>query len=197
MRQHGVDLAGFRGEIGPGERPVAVVAADFSDQPLELLDIAVDRLLELRLAPIFPADLVEGLLALHRVEPPREHVALPTPVSIPELDCGIVVDHPGNVARDGVEGAQAVARRAFRPARGLRRCGVILRSPGQEVGEPAALLAIVARLRRRSLAPRGGAGRGLGGGLDAARCRSRGRGFGCLRQRHRRLRRPKLRREGG
>src|SRR4051794_8003242 len=76
VRQHGVDLAGFRGEIAACHHLAAVVARDLFEQPLELADVAVDGLLELAVATIALADLVERLLALHGVEPLVEGVAL-------------------------------------------------------------------------------------------------------------------------
>jgi hypothetical protein len=83
VRQHRVDLAGLRGQIGPRQRPVAIVAADLRDKALELADIAVDGLLERLIAPVFAADLVEGLLALDRVQGAGEDVALAVAVAVP------------------------------------------------------------------------------------------------------------------
>src|SRR5579859_7493675 len=52
VRQHGVDLAGFRGQIGARHHLAAVVARDLFEQPLKLADVAVDRLLELAVGAI-------------------------------------------------------------------------------------------------------------------------------------------------
>src|SRR4051812_6869530 len=64
VRQHGVDLAGFRGEVRARHHLTAVVARHLLEQPLELADIAVHRLLELAVGAVFATDLVERLLAL-------------------------------------------------------------------------------------------------------------------------------------
>src|SRR5215472_18251034 len=74
--QHGVDLAGLRREIAARHHVTAVVARDFVEQPLEFVDIAVDRLLELAIGAIALGDLVERLLALQRIEPLGEDIAL-------------------------------------------------------------------------------------------------------------------------
>src|SRR5947207_2398704 len=54
--EHGVDLAGLRGQIRARHHRAAVVARDVIEQPLELADVAVDRLLELAVAAIALAD---------------------------------------------------------------------------------------------------------------------------------------------
>src|SRR5262249_26301602 len=54
VRQHGVDLAGFRREVGARHDLTAVVAGNFVEQPLELADIAVDRLAELAIGLVAP-----------------------------------------------------------------------------------------------------------------------------------------------
>src|SRR6516165_2659310 len=81
--EHGVDLARLRGEIAARQHLAAVVARDFLEQPLELADIAVDGALEITVGPIALADFLERLLALHRVELAREHVAFAALVAIP------------------------------------------------------------------------------------------------------------------
>src|SRR2546423_4758679 len=67
VRQHGVHLAGIRGEIVARGRLAALILRHLIQQPLELRDIAVDRRLELAVATIAVANLVERLLPLHRV----------------------------------------------------------------------------------------------------------------------------------
>ena len=52
MCQHGVDLAGLGRQVGVGEHGVTVVAADLRQQAVELLDVAVDGLLEVRVAAV-------------------------------------------------------------------------------------------------------------------------------------------------
>src|SRR5579884_3963603 len=142
MREHGVDLAVLGGEIGAGDDLAAVVARDLLEQPFEFLDIAVDRLLEFPVGTIFAADLVEGLLSLQRVEPPREHVALAALVAVPQVDRGLMVDHPRNVDRQRIERLDRVPDRAFVVARGLARkfmprLVALARGAAEQVAEPA------------------------------------------------------------
>ena len=53
--------------------------------------------LELRVAPVLAADLVEGLLALQRVETACEDIAFATAITVPKLNRGFVVDGARNV----------------------------------------------------------------------------------------------------
>ena len=46
MREQGVDQSGLRGEVAAQRLRSAILARHFVEQPLELGDIAVDRLLE-------------------------------------------------------------------------------------------------------------------------------------------------------
>ena len=64
VRQHRVDLAGFRREIGSRHDLAAIVARHLLEQPFELADVAVDRLLEFAVRAILLADVVECLLTL-------------------------------------------------------------------------------------------------------------------------------------
>src|SRR5262249_56896633 len=61
VRQHGVDLAGFRGEVGPRHGLAALVARYLVEQALELADVAVHRLAEVAVGAVALAGLVEGL----------------------------------------------------------------------------------------------------------------------------------------
>ena len=54
----------------------ALVAGDFIEQPLEFLDVAVDRLLEVAVGAILAADFIEGLLAGWRVQALAEGLGL-------------------------------------------------------------------------------------------------------------------------
>ena len=121
MRQHGVDLAGVRGQVGLRHDVVAVVAGDILEQPLEILAVAVDGGLELAVGLILAADLVEGLLALQRVEPAGEDVPLAAPVTAPELDRGVMVDGAGDVDRQRVQRFHHMQGRALRGRRRARR----------------------------------------------------------------------------
>src|SRR5262249_34333240 len=116
--EHGVDLARLRGEIAARQHLAAVVARDFLEQPLELADIAVDGALEIAVGAIALADFLERLLALHGVEPAREHVAFAALVAVPQLGRRVVVDHAGDVDGERIERVDGVAL----GARGLGRC---------------------------------------------------------------------------
>src|SRR5262245_27820452 len=99
VRQHGVHLAGIRGEVRARRRLAALILRDLIQQPLELRDIAVDRHFELAIGPVAVADLVERLLALHRVKPAREYVAFAALVAVPQLGRRVVIDHAGDIDR--------------------------------------------------------------------------------------------------
>src|ERR1700676_4149648 len=62
--EHGVDLAGLRGEVGARNHLTAIVTGDLVEQALELADVTIDGLHEFAVAAIFPADFVKGALAL-------------------------------------------------------------------------------------------------------------------------------------
>ncbi|TAZ14767.1 hypothetical protein ELH81_12195 [Rhizobium leguminosarum] len=103
MSEHRVDLARIRGEVGLRHRPVRVGAGDVGEQLFEITDVAVDGGAELRFAVIFALDLVEGLLALQRVEAAGEDVALAALVTAPEIDRGVVIDGAGDIDRERVQ----------------------------------------------------------------------------------------------
>src|SRR5712691_12226261 len=101
--KHGINLAGFRGEVGSHQHLPAVLARDLLEQPLEFADIAIDGAFEFAVAAIALADLLERLLPLHRVKLAREHVAFAAFVAVPQLGGGVMVDHAGDVDGEGVE----------------------------------------------------------------------------------------------
>src|SRR5262249_44786570 len=101
--QHGVDLAGLRGEVGARHDRAAVVLRNVVEQPLELGDVAVDRLFELAVGAVALADLLEGALPLHGVEALGEDVAFAALVAVPQLDRRVMVDHAGDIDRERVE----------------------------------------------------------------------------------------------
>src|SRR5436305_12699306 len=86
VREHRVHLARFRGEVALRQRAIGIVAADFREQPLEFLDVAVDSLAERAVGLIAPADFLESLLALRGIKPAAENVPFAAPVTIPEID---------------------------------------------------------------------------------------------------------------
>src|SRR5262245_31846127 len=110
VRKHGVDLAGFRGEIGPCYHLAAIVAGHFVKQTLKLVDVTIDSLLEFAIRPVFLADVVERLLALQGIEPPRKDVALPALVTIPQVSSSVMVDHPRDIDRQRVERLDGMPR---------------------------------------------------------------------------------------
>src|SRR5271165_1294879 len=75
MSEHGVNLAGLRGEIGACHDLAAVITRDLLEQALELADIAVDRPHEVAVTAVLAADLLECFLSLIGIELAREHVA--------------------------------------------------------------------------------------------------------------------------
>src|SRR5215470_7343057 len=152
VRQHSVNLAGLRGEIGPRHHLAAIVARDLIEQALELGDVAVDRLRELAIGAIFAADLLERALTLHRIELAREHIALAALVAVPELGGGVVVDHARDVDCQRVERLDGVTLGPSCVRRRVACRFVVLRSAGEQVGEPAA----ACWGRRRGRAERGG-----------------------------------------
>src|SRR5262249_11647785 len=120
VREHGVDLARLRGQVGARHHLAAVVARDLLEQPLELADVAVDRAHEVALATILAANLLERLLPLHGVQLVREHVAVPTVVALPQLGRRLVIDHAGDVDGERVERVDAAAHGAGRLTPGSR-----------------------------------------------------------------------------
>ena len=78
MRQHGVDLAGFRRQVGARHHLAAVVTRHFIEQPLEFGDVTVDGLPEFAVAAVLLADVIEaGLLGS---ETPKGAVSLRFPM---------------------------------------------------------------------------------------------------------------------
>src|SRR5262249_9858455 len=103
MGQHGVDLPGVRGEICTRYHLLTVVLPDFAEKSFELPDIPIDGLPELAIGFVALAHLVERLSALHGIEPPCKHVALAAIVALPEIRCGFVIDHAGDIDRQRVK----------------------------------------------------------------------------------------------
>src|SRR5580704_17184705 len=99
VRQHGVDLAGVRGEIIARHGRAAIAARDVVEEPLELMDIVLDGLPELGIGAVLVADFIERLLALERVKAFGEYAALTALIALPQLDRRVVVDHPRDINR--------------------------------------------------------------------------------------------------
>src|SRR6185295_1808808 len=103
MGEEGIDLARIRSEIGLGQHLATVVARYLLEQAFELLDVAVNRLAELRRAAIFAANILERLLTLRRVKPAREGVLFAALIAIPQFDRRIVIDETRDVDRERIE----------------------------------------------------------------------------------------------
>src|SRR5437660_1127788 len=89
--EQGVDQPGFRGEVATQRGGAALVARDFVEYSLELLDVAVDRLLEVAVGAILAADFIESLLAGRRIQPLAEGLALAALVAVPHLGGEIAI----------------------------------------------------------------------------------------------------------
>ncbi len=144
MREHRIDLAGLRREIGARQSVVAVVTADIREQTLELLDIAIDRDPEIRIGTVAAADFLERLGAASDVEPAREGATFATTITIPCVSDGSMIDHPRDVVRDRFKrfrgGGAAPDRWQHARCLFLRRRTarlLVARRAGQQVGEPA------------------------------------------------------------
>src|SRR5207302_10951716 len=83
VREQGVDEPRLRGEVAAQRLRSAIFARDFVEQPFELGDIAVDRLLETAIGAVFARHFVERLLAGRRLGPLGERLALPALIAIP------------------------------------------------------------------------------------------------------------------
>src|SRR3954452_15757125 len=145
--KHRVDLARLRRRIALRHRAVGIVAADLGEQSLEFLDIAVDGLAERGVRLVASADFVERLLARRSVEPAPEHVPLAAPVTVPELDDGIMIKQSRNIERQRVDRIDGAVRRltvCLLPRR--RLLSLLARAARQELGEPAAMGAVLAAL---------------------------------------------------
>src|SRR3954453_4428717 len=153
--KHRVDFARLRHQIALRHRAVGIVAAHLGEQSLEFLDIAVDGLAERAVRLVASADFLERLLALRSVEPAAEHVPLAAPVTVPELDDGIMIKQSRNIERQRVDRIDGAVRRltvCLLPRR--RLLSLPARAARQELGVPAAMGAVLAAilvLRRLTL----------------------------------------------
>src|SRR5262249_62422693 len=96
MGQHGIDLAGFRREVGSCHHLSTIVARNLVEQPFEFVDVTIHGVLELAVRAILLADVVERLLTLQGIEPAGEDVGFPSFVAVPKGGPRILV----NSARD-------------------------------------------------------------------------------------------------
>src|SRR6516165_7381748 len=68
MGQHGVDLAGFRREVGSCHHLSAIVVRNLVALPFEFVDVAIHGVLELAGRAILLAEVVVRLLTLQGIE---------------------------------------------------------------------------------------------------------------------------------
>src|SRR5689334_13799048 len=92
MGEDRVYLASVRQEVGLPLRTVAVAMTDFSEPPLELLQIAVCRVAELRVSAKAAPNIVKRLLASLGVEAARRGIGVSPSPSIPHFHRSVVVD---------------------------------------------------------------------------------------------------------
>src|SRR6185295_9868474 len=112
-----------RGEIGARDHLPADIARDFVQEPLELGDVAVDRLHKLAIGAIPPTNILDCALALHGAQLVREYISLATLVAVPKLGGSCVIDHASDIDRDGIEGLHGVTLSSCRVSRRLpSRC---------------------------------------------------------------------------
>src|SRR6185436_18512098 len=131
-------------------------ACDFVEQPLELGDIAVDRLLEATIGAVFARDFVERLLAGGRVEPFGERLALAALIAVPHFGGEVAIHQPADVERQRLQRIGGGLRRAATRRFASATAAVI--GAVEEVGQPsvAASSVLVSRRNRRGF----GAARG-------------------------------------
>src|ERR1019366_7704515 len=93
MREQGVNLASLRQKICLGDSLAVLILAKASQEPFELLHIAIARGTALRIEPVAPADFVEGLGTAAGIDPPCEGIDFAAAIAIPgSRGCG-VIDH--------------------------------------------------------------------------------------------------------
>src|SRR5512139_2069732 len=154
MGEQGVDEARLRREMTAQLLRAAAVAGDFVQEPLELRDVAVDRLLEVAVGAVLAGDLVEGLLAGRRIEPLAEGLVLAALVAIPHFGGEVAVHQPADVERQrlqriaaalrGLWLLRAATRRLASSRSALAGIGAV-----QQVGQPAVTALVAARGRDR------------------------------------------------
>src|SRR6478672_3069497 len=133
MREQGVDEAGFRGEMAAQHLRAALVARDLVEQPLELGDVAIHRLLEAAVGAIFAGDFVESLLACRGVETLGESLALAALIAVPHLGGEIAIHQPADIERQRCQGIVTALR-------GPAACGVPVGGAigaAQQFGKPS------------------------------------------------------------
>ena len=125
------------------KRRPSMHARNFVQQPLELRDIAVDRLLEAAVGAIFARDFVERLLAGWRIEPLAEGLALAALVAIPHLGGEIAIHQPADVERQRFQRIGLALRRSS--ARGFATAGTAGVGAVEKVGQPSVAPAVLSR----------------------------------------------------
>src|SRR2546430_10066970 len=154
VREQRVDEPGLRGEVAAQRLRPAILTRDLVEQPFELGDIAVDRLLEAAVGAVFAGDFVERLLTGRRVEPLRERLALAALIAVPHFGCEVAIHQPADVERQRLQRIGGGLRRAAAGSLSRTCVGAV-----EQVGQPSVLA--TCRRDRRGVRPGGGApGRG-------------------------------------
>src|SRR5262249_61433242 len=91
----------------------AIAARYIVEQPLEFVNIVLDRLTKIRIGPVFTAYLLKCALPLGSIKTLGEDTALAALIVIPQICGGIIVDHPGDIDREYVDRIDALARRSL------------------------------------------------------------------------------------
>ena len=110
MREHRVNLARIRGQVGLTEHVVAVIAGDLRQELFEIGHVPFNSGPELRITCVFLSDLIEGLLTLQCIEAAREDMPLTAAVAFPKVDEGLVVDRTGDIDRQRVQAFHRLQR---------------------------------------------------------------------------------------
>src|SRR6266403_3547881 len=114
----------------------------------DLVDVAVDRLLEIAVRAIFAGDFIKGLLAGRRVEPLGESLALAALITIPHLGGEIAIHQAADVERQRLQRVAAPLLRAATRDVAVASAGI---GAAQQVREPsvASLIGACRGNRRR------------------------------------------------
>src|SRR5690606_4514861 len=95
---------GFRGQICLADRVVAIVTCGAGQQTFEIPAELINRCSERCVQAILLLDTVEGLLPLQCVEPACEDITLSTTIALPQLGSSLVIDRPGDLLGQRVQG---------------------------------------------------------------------------------------------
>src|SRR5262249_21669846 len=97
---HCVNFSRIGTQIVSCHRGTAIAARFIVEQPLEFVNIVLDRLTKIRIGPVFTAYLLKCALPLGSIKTLGEDTALAALIAIPQICGGIIVDHPGDIDRE-------------------------------------------------------------------------------------------------